>query len=115
MVSFILGNSLARSTSRVFHYIERRREDAADDPSAKESLDLLREEEHVLRVAYREFCELVIAGLIDNKSPFIEPIAEAARAAFSNEGTEWLKIDYLWSRAAREAYNTWNQKRDEEE
>jgi len=77
MVCFILGNGHARSTRRVFHFIERQREDADDDPSAKESLDFLREEEHQLRVAYREFCDLVIAGLVDENEP-------------TDFGSEWL-------------------------
>ena len=77
MVCFIVGNGLARSTSRLFHLIERHREESGDDPSTKESVDFLREEEHQLRVAYREFCDLVIAGLVDEKEPM-------------DFGSEWL-------------------------
>ena len=44
MACFILGNVLARSTSRLFHLIERHREESGDDPSTKDSVDFLREE-----------------------------------------------------------------------
>ncbi len=77
LVCSTLGNGLARSTRRVFHFIERQREDADDDPTAKEKMDFLREEEHQLRVAYREFCDLVIAVLVAE----IEPM---------DFGSEWL-------------------------
>ena len=49
------------------------------------------------------------------QSPFIEPVAEAARSAFSSEGTDWLKVDYLWSKAARAASNAWNERREDDE
>ena len=43
----------------------------------------------------------------DEVSPFVEPAAEDARSAFSSGGEDWLDVDYLWSQAARSAFNRW--------
>lgn len=53
------------------------------------------------------------SGDPDEQSPFVEPVAKAARSAFSSEGTDWLKVEYLWSNAARAAYNAWDANSDE--
>jgi hypothetical protein len=77
MVCYVLSNAYSRSTQRLFCFIEQHRELADTDPESRDSLDSLREEEHQVRVAYRSFCELVVAALL-NEDPSMD------------FGSEWL-------------------------
>lgn len=63
----------------------------------------------ILLAGEQEF--FVFTGDENETSPFMEPLAEHARTSFASGGSDWLSVDYLWSKAAREAYNAWASKK----
>ncbi len=64
MVCYILGSVSGRSTKGIFAVIERQLAAADIIPDTMDNVHSLRAEEHQLRVAYREFCELVLPGML---------------------------------------------------
>ena len=61
-----------------------------------------------------------IAGEVADDEPLTDAAAHRdifaakASAAFTDFGANWRSVNYLWSRAAREAYDAWEARHDEE-
>lgn len=61
-----------------------------------------------------------IAGEVDEDNPHTEAaayrdvFAAKASAAFTDFGANWRSVNYLWSRAARESYDAWEAKQEDQ-
>lgn len=95
MVCYILSSALCRANGRVFKFILEKIE-LANIVDSTESIQRLRAEEDLIRIVYKEFCELVLPGMMGDQEAVdfgdvVETEIEDVPPAASQDGSPKLE------------------------